>query len=70
VGQDREARARHARRSVAAIDASIAELDPKWRAAFDRDVARDAAFERSLLAREWAILVVIFFLVLVLRLFR
>jgi hypothetical protein len=31
-------------------------------------VARDSAFERSLLAREWAIVVVIFLLVLIQRL--
>jgi G:T-mismatch repair DNA endonuclease (very short patch repair protein) len=68
MGQDSEAGARATRRAHAAIDASIADLEPKWLEAFDRDVERDSAFERSLLVREWAIVVVVVLLVLLRRL--
>jgi hypothetical protein len=40
-----------------------------WHERFAHDVARDSAFERSLLAREWTIAVGVFFLVLIQRLF-
>jgi len=48
----------------------VASLEPRWREAFRADVERDAAFERSLLVRQWAIMVVVFLLVLAQRLFR
>jgi hypothetical protein len=69
MGEDGEARARDARRRVAEIDASVSSLDPKWREHFIEDVRRDSAFERSLLGRQWVIMVVIFLLVLLQRLF-
>jgi hypothetical protein len=69
MGQDREAWAREIGRRHADIDASISTLDPKWVDAFDRDVERDSAFERSLLVREWAIVALVVLLVLVRRLF-
>ena len=69
MGQDGEARARDLARRHAEIVASMDGLDPRWTAVFRRDAARDSAFERSLLVREWAIVVVIVLLVLVRRLF-
>jgi hypothetical protein len=69
VGEDREDRARRIGRRTAAIDASITTLDPIWYERFDADIASDTAFERSLLVREWAIVLVIFLSVLMVRLF-
>ena len=72
MGQDGEARARGAargRNAIGRLEASMTDLDPRWRRAFERDIAQDAAFERSLLLREWAVVVVIVLLLLVRRLF-
>src|SRR4051812_36272762 len=69
MGQDGQARPSDTRRRVAEIDESIATLDPVWRERFVSDVKRDTAFERTLLWREWAVVVVVVLFVLVRRLF-
>ena len=43
--------------------------DPKWIELFHRDVAADERFERRLLTKQWAITLILLFLVLVRRLF-
>ncbi len=69
MGQDGQARPSDTRRRVAEIDQSIASLGPEWRERFTSDVERDTAFERSLLWRQWAVVLGVVFLVLVRRLF-
>lgn len=69
MGQDSQARPSDTRRRVAEIDQSIGSLDPVWRERFASDVERDTAFERSLLWRQWGVVVVVVFLVLIRRLF-
>jgi hypothetical protein len=44
-------------------------LDPKWIELFHRDVAADAGFERRLLLKQWLITLILFFLILMRRLF-
>lgn len=45
------------------------ELDPKWIELFRRDLDSDERVERNLLVKQWLITLVLFFLILIRRLF-
>ena len=71
MGQDGEDGARHARRdaALAAIDESVRAVDPIWVERFRTDVAADTAAEQSILIKGWTLGVLVFFLILLHRLF-
>lgn len=46
-----------------------AALDPKWIGVFRRDLDADERFERKLLVKQWLITLLLFFFILIRRLF-